>query len=175
MEEAPRGRVRGGPDLKNTFCFVKGKAHRQPHIRLADARVYRHYVRSVKHLAGLFEVEPKVVACDMHPGYLSTQYAKSLGIERLIEVQHHWAHVASALAEYGVGGRVIGLVADGTGWGTDGAIWGCECLVASLDSFERRSPGVLSAAGAMRRREAIRPLMALEVDSGDDSSENTGR
>jgi hydrogenase maturation protein HypF len=175
MEEAcPEDVFAAGPDLKNTFCFVKGnQLIVSEHIGdLADARVYRHYVRSVKHLAGLFEVEPKVVACDMHPGYLSTQYAKSLGIERLIEVQHHWAHVASALAEYGVGGRVIGLVADGTGWGTDGAIWGCECLVASLDSFERAGhleyyplPGGDAAA-----KEAIRPLMGLlRSTAGDDS------
>ncbi len=154
-----------GADLKNTFCFARrDQLILSEHIGdLADARVYRHYLSSVRHLARLFEVKPKVVACDLHPGYLSTQYAKSLGIERLIQVQHHWAHLASTLAEYGQTDRVIGLVADGTGWGTDEAIWGCECLLASLQDYKRLGhlmyyplPGADSAA-----KEAVRPLMGL--------------
>ncbi|MBE0537606.1 MAG: carbamoyltransferase HypF [Phycisphaerae bacterium] len=165
MEDVcPEDVFAAGADLKNTFCFAKGsQLIMSEHIGdLADARVYRHYISSVKHLAGLFEIEPKVVACDLHPGYLSTQYAKAMG-KPVVEVQHHWAHVASALAEYGCMERVIGLVADGTGWGTDGAIWGCECLTASLTEFERVGhlayfplPGGDSAA-----KEAIRPAMGL--------------
>jgi hydrogenase maturation protein HypF len=89
-----------------------------------------------------------------------------------VEIQHHWAHVASALAEYGCTEQVIGLVADGTGWGTDGAIWGCECMVASLDGFERVGhlayyplPGGDAAA-----KEAIRPAMGLlRAATGDES------
>lgn len=157
-----------GADLKNTFCLVKGRQFiLSEHIGdLEDGLVYRHYTRSIPHLRQLFEVRPQVVACDLHPGYLSTQYARSLGIERIIPIQHHWAHIAAALAEYHFPGQVIGLVADGTGFGTDGAIWGCECLIASLESFRRF--GHLRyyplAGGDLAAKEAIRPLLGLLAD-----------
>jgi len=102
-------------------------------------------------------------AIDLHPGYLATRYALSLSGLRVIEVQHHWAHIASVLAEKGIAGPVIGLAADGTGYGTDGAIWGCECLIASLDDFERF--GHLAyyalAGGDRASKEAIRPVLGL--------------
>jgi len=161
-----------GADLKNTFCLVKGnQLILSEHIGdLADALVYRHYTASVRHLRGLFEVAPAVVACDLHPGYLSTQYARSFGTGRVVAVQHHWAHIASVLAEFNCPERVIGIVADGTGYGTDGAIWGCECLIASLAGFERIGhlmyyplPGGDKAA-----REPVRPIMGLlKMLSGD--------
>jgi len=154
-----------GGDLKNTFCF--GKQNQlicSEHIGdLEDAEVYHHYINSIEHLRKLFEVEPKVVACDLHPGYLSTQHALSLSDMKVIQVQHHWAHIASVLAEHGLDGPVIGLAADGTGYGTDGAIWGCECLIASLDGFERfGNLGYYTLAGADRAsKEAIRPVIGL--------------
>ena len=163
-----------GGDLKNTFCFVKqDQLILSEHIGdLEDGLVYRHYVRSVKHLQGLFEVEPKVVVCDLHPGYLSTQYAESLKADRLIRVQHHWAHIASVLVENKFGGRVIGLAADGTGFGTDGVIWGCECLIASLADFERFGHlAYYPLAGADKAgKEAIRPLLGLlkNCSNGED-------
>jgi len=156
-----------GSDLKNTFSLVRGN-HLicSEHIGdLEDAEVFQHYVRSIDHLRGLFEADPKVVVCDLHPGYHSTQYARTLAYAgvQVIEVQHHWAHVASVLAEHQVDGPVIGLVADGTGYGTDGAVWGCECLVASLERFERF--GHLEyfplAGGDRAAKEPIRPLMGL--------------
>jgi hydrogenase maturation protein HypF len=166
MEKAsPQEVLAAGADLKNTFCLVK---HNQlilsEHIGdLEDAEVYHHYVRSIEHLKGLFETEPRVVACDLHPGYLSTQYAKSLPAARVIEVQHHWGHIASVLAEHGLVGPVIGLECDGTGYGTDGAIWGCECMIASLAGFERF--GHLAyyplTGGDKASKEAIRPLLSL--------------
>jgi hydrogenase maturation protein HypF len=158
-----------GADLKNTFCLVKGRQFiLSEHIGdLEDGLVYRHYTRSIPHLRQLFDVRPQVVACDLHPGYLSTQYARSLGIKRVIPIQHHWAHIAAALAEYHFPGEVIGLVADGTGFGTDGAIWGCECLIASLESYRRF--GHLRyyplAGGDLAAKEAIRPLMGLLGDA----------
>jgi hydrogenase maturation protein HypF len=154
-----------GGDLKNTFCL--GKQNQlicSEHIGdLEDAEVYHHYINSIEHLRKLFEVEPKVVACDLHPGYLSTQYALSLSDLKAIQVQHHWAHIASVLAEHGLDGPVIGLAADGTGYGTDGAIWGCECLIASLDGFERFGHlAYYTLAGAnMASKEAIRPVIGL--------------
>jgi len=176
-----------GADLKNSFCFVKaGQLICSEHIGdMADAEVYRHYVDSVEHLRRLFEVEPKAVVCDLHPGYFSTQYARSIdevypvrnraaetttlssellsnGV-KLIEVQHHWAHIASVLAENNLAGQVIGLACDGTGYGTDGAVWGCECLTCSLDGFERF--GHLAyytlAGGDVAAKEAVRCVLGL--------------
>ena len=154
-----------GADLKNTFCFAKqNQLICSEHIGdLEDAEVYHHYINSIEHLQGLFEVEPEVVVCDLHPGYLSTQYALSKYDVKVIQVQHHWAHIASVLVEHGLTGPVIGLTADGTGYGTDGAIWGCECLIASLEKFERFGHlGYYPLAGADRAsKEAVRPALSL--------------
>ena len=154
-----------GGDLKNTFCF--GKQNQlicSEHIgELEDAEVYHHYIDSIEHLRSLFEVEPSVVACDLHPHYLSRQYAFSMPNVRVLEIQHHWAHICSVLAEEGLTGPVIGLAADGTGYGTDGAIWGCECLIASLEKFERfgHLAYYLLAGADMAGKEAIRPVLGL--------------
>jgi hydrogenase maturation protein HypF len=154
-----------GGDLKNTFCF--GKQNQlicSEHIGdLEDAEVYHHYINSIEHLRKLFEVEPKVVACDLHPGYLSTQHALSLSNLKIIQIQHHWAHIASVMAEHGLDEPVIGLSCDGTGYGTDEAIWGCECLIASLEGFERFGHlAYYTLAGAdLASKEAIRPVLGL--------------
>ena len=174
-----------GADLKNTFCFAKqNQLICSEHIGdLEDAEVYHHYIDSIEHLRGLFEVEPKIVACDLHPGYLSTRYAlkwhglparestAKMAVPQVIQVQHHWAHIASVLAEHNLEGPVIGIVADGTGYGTDGAIWGCECLIASLEKFERFGHlSYYSLAGADKAsKEAIRPTVSLLKQAyGDD-------
>ncbi len=154
-----------GADLKNTFSFVKAnQLICSEHIGdLEDAAVYRHYRKSIQHLRGLFEVNPKIIACDLHPSYFSSQYAHSIPNVKIIEVQHHWAHIAAVLAEHKIDGPVIGLACDGTGYGTDGAIWGCECLISSLDNFERfghldyyQLPGADTAS-----KQPIRPVIAL--------------
>ncbi len=154
-----------GADLKNTFCFAKENQFIcSEHIGdLEDAEVYHHYINSIEHLRKLFEVESKVVACDLHPGYLSTQYAMSSASSKVISIQHHWAHIASVLAENALSGPVIGIAADGTGYGTDGAIWGCECLIASLDKFERFGHlDYYQLAGADKAsKEAVRPALSL--------------
>jgi hydrogenase maturation protein HypF len=162
-----------GADLKNTFCFAKqNQLICSEHIGdLEDAEVYHHYINSIEHLRQLFEVEPKVTACDLHPGYLSTQYALSMSGVKVIEIQHHWAHIASVLAEHNLGGPVIALACDGTGYGTDGAIWGCECMIASLENFERFGHlAYYPLAGADRAsKEAIRPALGLlKKTYGDD-------
>jgi len=174
-ESCPEDTFAAGADLKNTFCLAKqNQLICSEHIGdLEDAEVYHHYVNSIEHLRGLFEVEPRVAACDLHPGYLSRQHVLSLGGLKVVEIQHHWAHVASVLAENGIPGPVIGLVCDGTGYGTDGAIWGCECLIASLEKFERFGhlayydlPGADKAS-----KEAIRPLLALLMKAYGDEFE----
>jgi hydrogenase maturation protein HypF len=118
------------------------------------------------HLQQLTEVEPELVVCDLHPGYLSTEFAENYAAKKdiqLLQVQHHWAHTASVLGEFDYPEKVIGIVADGTGYGTDGAVWGCECMIASTEEFERIGhlryfdlPG--GDAGA---KEAVRPLLGL--------------
>ena len=172
-QESQQDIFAAGADLKNTFCFVKGnQLICSEHIGdLEDAEVYHHYIESIEHLRGLFEIEPKIAVCDLHPGYFSTQYTRSLQGVKMIQVQHHWAHVASVLIEHGVEGPVIGIVCDGTGYGTDGAVWGCECLIASLSTFERFGHlDYFNLAGGNRAsKEAIRPLMGLLLKTyGDD-------
>jgi hydrogenase maturation protein HypF len=164
-QTCPQDVFAAGPDMKNTFCFAKqNQLICSEHIGdLEDAEVYHHYINSIEHLRQLFEVEPKVVVCDLHPGYMSTRYAMSLPDVKVIQVQHHWAHIASVLVEHGLEGPVIGLECDGTGYGTDGAIWGCECMIASLTDFERFGHlAYYPLAGADKAsKEAIRPTLAL--------------
>ncbi|MEN6384846.1 MAG: carbamoyltransferase HypF [Phycisphaerales bacterium] len=154
-----------GSDLKNTFCFVKGnRCITSEHIGdLEEPGVYKHWLNSIEHLKKLIDVKPQVIACDIHPNYFSSQHARKLKADKIVEVQHHWAHIASVLAENDLDETVIGLVADGTGFGTDGAIWGCECLIASLEKFERF--GHLAyyplAGGDLASKEAIRPILGL--------------
>jgi hydrogenase maturation protein HypF len=95
-------------------------------------------VEGVEHYRRLFEIAPVLVAHDLHPDYLSTQYALGLdGEVELTGVQHHHAHIAACLAENGHPGPVLGLALDGTGWGPDGTVWGGELLVADLLGYER--------------------------------------
>jgi hydrogenase maturation protein HypF len=172
MEEAcPQDIFAAGADMKNTFCFVKqNQLICSEHIGdLEDAEVYHHYIDSIEHLRQLFEIEPKVIVCDLHPGYFSTRYAQSILTRRggpdvkVIQVQHHWAHIASVLIEHGLEGPVIGIECDGTGYGTDGAIWGCECIIASLEKSERFGHlDYYQLAGSDKAsKEAIRPALGL--------------
>ena len=164
-ENASRDIFAAGADMKNTFCFAKqNQLICSEHIGdLENADVYQHYINSIEHLRKLFEVEPKIIVCDLHPGYLSTQHAFSIPGVKVIQVQHHWAHIASVLAEHNLAGPVIGIECDGTGYGTDGAVWGCECMIASLEGFERF--GHLAyyqlAGGDKASKEAIRPVLGL--------------
>lgn len=154
-----------GPDLKNTFCFVKkNRFIVSEHIGdMEDSSVYKHWLGSIEHLKKLIDVNPSIAACDIHPNYFSSQHARKLKADMLIEVQHHWAHIASVLTENDIDEKVIGIVADGTGYGKDGAIWGCECLIASLDDFQRFShlEYYPLAGGDLASKEAIRPLLGL--------------
>jgi hydrogenase maturation protein HypF len=155
-----------GADLKNTFCFVKqNRFVVSEHIGdMAEASVYKHWLNSIEHLKNMLQAEPSIFVCDMHPNYFTSQYVRKIAKDKkLLEVQHHWAHIASVLAEHNINKKVIGLVADGTGYGVDGAIWGCECLLTSLDDFERI--GHLAyytlTGGDSGAKQAIRPIMGL--------------
>ncbi|MBA3947284.1 MAG: carbamoyltransferase HypF [Herpetosiphonaceae bacterium] len=128
-----------GGHLKNTFCLGKGRqAFVSHHIGdLENLETLRSFREGIEHFRRLFDIEPVAVAYDLHPDYLATKYALDLELPQLIGVQHHHAHIASVLAEHGLTGPVIGVAADGTGYGTDGAVWGCEIMVADLLQFER--------------------------------------
>jgi len=128
-----------GGELKSTFALVRGRdAFLSPHPGdLADERAWRAWVEAVGQFERLLDLSPAIVAHDLHPGYRSTEYARSLeGVEH-IGVQHHHAHIASCLVDNGLDARVIGVAWDGTGYGVDGHIWGGEFLVADLAGFER--------------------------------------
>jgi len=128
-----------GGHHKSTFCLLrKGEAILSQHIGdLDSAEVLDYFGRAIRHFEELFEVRPEIVAHDLHPGYLSTQYARSLEDGRLVGVQHHHAHVVSVMAEAGLSGPVIGVSYDGTGYGAEGTVWGGEMLVADGAGFTR--------------------------------------
>jgi hydrogenase maturation protein HypF len=135
---AKRGIVAAGAELKSTFCVAQGdQAFLSPHLGdLDSARAYRAFTADLALYLGMLGVEPEVVACDLHPDYLSTRWAREQEAE-LIEVQHHHAHAASCLAEHGETGPALALVFDGTGYGPDGTLWGGELLRCDLGTFER--------------------------------------
>jgi hydrogenase maturation protein HypF len=131
-----------GGELKNTFCLAAGRhAWMSAHIGdMGSVETLAAFERSRLQLAGLYEIDPEQVAADAHPGYQTRRWAEEhAGSRPLALVQHHHAHIASVMAERGVraGERVIGFAFDGTGFGTDGAIWGGEVLIAGYDGFDR--------------------------------------
>lgn len=135
-----------GGELKNTFCLAQDDhAFMSQHIGdMQDVDTLENFDRIVTHMKRLFRIEPEMVVCDLHPGYLSTYWAEEYaamqnGKPRLLKVQHHHAHIASLMAEHCLpnGMPVIGFSFDGTGYGTDGAIWGGEVLVADYCHFDR--------------------------------------
>ncbi len=158
-----------GGELKNAFCLTKG-SHAILSQHIGDLENYETLVffeETLGNLKKLFRVAPRAIAHDLHPGYLSTRYA--LGVPDLprIGVQHHHAHIAACMAENGLTGQVIGVAFDGTGYGTDGAIWGGEFLVAGYGGFERRAHFryVPLAGGDAAIREPWRPALAYLMDA----------
>ena len=139
----PRVLATGG-ELKAALCLARGDhAYMSQHIGdMENIETLGAFERAFDHLRALFRAEPERVVCDLHPGYLSTRWARDLAAARklpLVQVQHHHAHVASVMAENGIGMQepVIGVSFDGTGYGADGAIWGGELLLAGYHSFRR--------------------------------------
>jgi hydrogenase maturation protein HypF len=158
-----------GGELKNTFCLSKGRyAVLSQHI--GDMENYETLVffeETLANLKKLFRVEPRAVAHDLHPLYLSTQFALRVPDLVKIGVQHHHAHIASCMAENGLRGKVIGVALDGTGYGTDGQIWGGEFLVADYGGFERRAHlrYIPLAGGDAAVRQPWRPALAYLADT----------
>jgi hydrogenase maturation protein HypF len=171
----PRPVLAVGAELKNTFCLAKGEhAFISHHIGdLENAETLQSFTSGIEHYRRLFDIVPSVVAHDLHPEYLSTKYALELPGVDLVGVQHHHAHIASCLADNGVGGPAIGVAFDGTGYGPDGTIWGGEFLVADLSSYQRVGhlapvpmPG---GAAAIRQpwRMAASYLSSAGIDAAD--------
>ena len=128
-----------GAQLKSTFCLAKGaRAWVSHHVGdLENYETLRSFAEGIEHYQALFAVAPALVAHDLHPEYLSTKYAIERNGAELMGVQHHHAHLAACLAEHGERGPAVGAIFDGTGYGTDGTIWGGELLIGDLTGFER--------------------------------------
>jgi hydrogenase maturation protein HypF len=137
-QELPQILAVGG-ELKNTICLTRGNlAFLSQHIGdLENVESLDFFRDAVAYLSTILEIEPEVIAHDMHPDYFSTKWALTQKGVRLVGVQHHHAHIAACMAENRIDGRVIGLALDGTGYGTDGQIWGGEAMIAGYSSFER--------------------------------------
>ncbi len=133
-----------GTELKNTFCLVRDQyAFVSHHIGdLENQETLSAFEDAIRHYENIFRIKPEILAADMHPDYLASRYAHRRASEEnlpLVEIQHHHAHIVSCMADNGLKPQdtVIGLAFDGTGYGTDGAIWGGELLLANWESFER--------------------------------------
>lgn len=161
-----------GAHLKNTFCLGAGdQATLGPHIGdLSNLETYDSLAQAVERMERFLRIRPEVVACDLHPLYLSTRYAReraaALGAP-LVLVQHHHAHVAAAMAEHGLDGPVLGLAWDGTGYGPDGSAWGGELLLADARGYRRLATfrPVALAGGEKAIREPWRVALAALDDA----------
>jgi len=166
-----------GGELKSAVCLYRdGRGALSEHVGdLADGRTYRRFMRVINDMEALLDLDPEAIAADLHPHYLSTEYAMRRSGGQLagkhplplVRVQHHHAHAVACMAEHGRTDECIGIVADGTGYGTDGAVWGCEILRSAPAVFQRLGhlryfplPG-----GDAASIETARPAMALLVEA----------
>jgi len=127
-----------GGDLKASFSLYKdGRAVLSQYFGdLEEYDILKEYQKAYEDLKALLFLSPKLAVCDMHPGYHSTEFAKGLALP-VLQVQHHHAHIASVMAEHGLKGKILGIAFDGTGYGTDGNIWGGEFLLCEGGEFTR--------------------------------------
>ena len=127
-----------GADIKNTFTLTK-ESYAVPSQHIGDMENYEtllFFEEVLENLKKVYRVNPEAIGADLHPGYYTTRWAEEQGLQ-VFRLQHHYAHVASVMAEAGLMSKVIGVAFDGSGYGTDGTIWGGEFLLADLHGFER--------------------------------------
>lgn len=160
-----------GAQLKNTFCLASGtSAYLGPHIgdleSVATLHAYESAIERMKQFVG---ASPTLLVHDLHPDYFSTRYALAHEGTRTVAVQHHHAHIASAMAEHELDGPVIGVAYDGTGFGTDGTAWGGEILIARYEDYERFATfrPIPLAGGDQAIRQPWRIALALLDDAFD--------
>ncbi len=157
-----------GADMKNAICLTKGQnAVLSQHLgNLENAESCSSFENATSHMEKLFDIKPEIIACDLHPDYFSSRYAESISKSKdckLMRVQHHHAHIASCMAENDLPNeKVLGIVLDGTGIGTDDTIWGGEILVADYETFMRAAhlTPVPLPGGDMAAREPWRMALA---------------
>lgn len=160
-----------GPEQKNTFCLAREEhAFVSQHIGdMENADTLEAWEATLALYKAMFRVRPSLVAYDLHPEYLTSKYALALGLPA-IGVQHHHAHIASVTAEHGISEPVVGLAFDGTGYGSDGTIWGGEVLLADWAGFERvahlRPVPMPGGAAAIRRPARMAFGLLYGVDRG---------
>lgn len=162
-----------GAEQKASFCLKKGDfVFPSQHIGdLKNLETFENYEQQTEHFERLFDILPEAVAFDMHPDYMSAAFAQELAESRglrAVPVQHHHAHMASCMADNNLEGAVIGLIWDGTGLGTDGTVWGAECLTGGYGGFERfGSIRPIPLIGGDRAvKELDRVAFALCAESG---------
>ena len=167
-----------GAEQKASFCLSRG-AYVFPSQHIGDLKnmeTFDCYTGQIAHFERLFDIRPKALVCDLHPDYLSTEYAAERAEREgipLIRVQHHHAHLAACLADNLVDERVIGLVWDGVGLGTDGTGWGAECLIGDFEGFERFGSirPIPLIGGDLTTKETDRVVFALLREAGLDAGE----
>ncbi len=171
-EKIEDGVLAVGSELKNTFCLgQRGMFYPSPHIGdMGDSRSVECLRETAARMTSLLSVEPHVVAYDSHPSFHTAQFAKSLGLQA-IAVQHHHAHIASCMADNGWESSVIGVAFDGTGYGSDGSVWGGEILLADYKDYERIGSiePFVQAGGDRAVREGWRIAVGLLCDGGDNT------
>ena len=163
-----------GGELKNTFCVaVNSLMYPSSYIGdLTDLKGKNALKESAERMLTLLETKPSYAVCDLHPSYNSSAAAEESGL-KLIRVQHHYAHILSCMAENDHTDEVIGISLDGTGFGTDGTIWGGEILKCSLDGFERKGHirPFLHTGGDVASREGFRIAISMLIDVFGDEAE----
>jgi hydrogenase maturation protein HypF len=158
-----------GAHLKNTFCLGKDhQAFLSHHIGdLENYETLTSFIDTIEKFKSFFDIQPSLIAHDLHSDYLSSKYAAGLKDVTKIGVQHHHAHIVSCMAEHGLDGSVIGVAFDGLGYGADGTLWGGEFLVADLTSYARRAHlrYVSLAGGASAIRQPWRSALSYVKDA----------
>ena len=174
-----------GADIKNTFTLTKG-SYAIPSQHIGDMENYetvKFFEESLRNLKAVYRVNPVAIAYDLHPNYLSTKWALAQGAEgkgQKVEtygIQHHYAHIASVMAENGIKRKVMGIAFDGTGYGTDGNLWGSEFLVADPEDFKRvgHFKYIPLPGGEMAVREPWRVAVSYIKDiAGDEAMHYLG-
>ena len=177
MGRALRPILACGAEQKASFSLSReSSVFSSQHIGdLKNIETYEHYTAQIRHFERLFDIRPALLVCDLHPDYLSTEYAAERAAREglpLFRVQHHHAHMAACMADNGLTRPVIGLVWDGTGYGDDGTTWGGECLIGDYSGYERFGSirPIPLIGGDRATKELDRVAFALLRDAGLDAS-----